>query len=173
MVSRSSFKKGELLIKTFSAVAALVAALTCSTPAPARDWFVRAGSSGDGSQSSPFGDPWEALEKCEAGDKIHVGEGKYYGRQESGVWKIPYPRVELYGGYDKDFNARDPWKLKSELLFKKDSKNRPRSDSRISGGADHSGAVVDGFVIDLADQNYYVDGELQARWQPTPVERAE
>src|SRR4051812_21146165 len=37
-----------------------------SVPALARDWFVKAGSSGDGSQASPFGDPWEALDKCES-----------------------------------------------------------------------------------------------------------
>src|SRR5436190_611758 len=51
-----------------------------SIPASARDWFVRAGSSGTGTRAAPFGDPWEALDACEAGDRIHVAGGKYYGR---------------------------------------------------------------------------------------------
>jgi hypothetical protein len=151
--------------------AAFIAALVVGSPALARDWFVRAGSSGDGTKESPFGDPWEALEKCEAGDRIHVTEGKYYGRQEAGWWVIPYPRVELIGGYDKDFKERDPWKRRSELLWKKGSKNRPKSNQRISGApGDHSGAVVDGFILDYQDQNAYGGDSLKEPYQPTAIE---
>ena len=73
--------------------------LLSSVPAVARDWFVREGSAGVGTQASPFSDPWEALDKCEAGDRIHVAAGKYYGRLEGAVWKIPFARISLFGGY--------------------------------------------------------------------------
>jgi hypothetical protein len=70
-----------------------------------REWFVRAGSEGgDGSQAKPFADPWQALEKCEAGDVIHIAAGKYYGKLSEGMWVIPFDNVQLIGGYDKDFN---------------------------------------------------------------------
>lgn len=138
-------------------------------PAHARDWFVREGSSGDGSQKSPFGDPWEALEKCEAGDHIHVARGKYYGRQESGTWKIPFANLELYGGYTADFKTRDPWENPTELTWKATSKNLPRGTARISGGDDYSGFRLDGFVIDLKEQNSYAGDSLQPIWRPTPL----
>lgn len=156
----------------FVALAALAATLFTASPAFARDWFVREGSSGDGSISNPFGDPWEALAKCNAGDHIHVTEGKYYGRQDSGYWVIPFPRVELYGGYDKQFKERNPWQHLTELLWKKDSKNRPNSNNRITGApGDHSGAVIDGFVIDMDDQNFHSgDDGVKEPFQPTPVE---
>lgn len=81
----------------------------------ARDWFVRAGNiGGEGSLEKPFADPWQALEKLEAGDKVHVTEGKYYGKVDAGYWVIPFARVELYGGYDPTFKERNPWKHPSE-----------------------------------------------------------
>ena len=59
--------------------------------AQARDWFVRQDSGGgDGSLQKPFADPWMALDKCEAGDAIHVAAGKYYGRAKVGTWEIPF-----------------------------------------------------------------------------------
>ena len=97
-----------------------VAVMLLSVPALARDWFVRAGSSGTGTRAAPFGDPWQALDACEAGDRIHVAGGKYYGRLDSGVWKLPFARLQLLGGYDADFKTRDPWKHLTELTFKTD-----------------------------------------------------
>ena len=85
--------------------------------AEARDWFVRAGSNGDGSQASPFGDPWEALEKCESGDQINVAAGKYFGRLGKGQWEVPFDDISLFGGYDASFKSRDPWKHLTQLLW--------------------------------------------------------
>jgi len=150
---------------------ALLLCLALVSPSAfARDWFVRAGSSGDGSQLQPFADPWQALEACEAGDRIHVTEGRYFGRQDSGTWMIPYPRVQLLGGYNSDFTVRDPWKHFSELVWKEGSKNKAKG-GRISGkNDDHSGSRFDGFVIDLREQNTYVDGAMSpGRWEPTPI----
>ena len=110
----------------------LALALVClPVSAHARDWFVHAGSTGgDGSRERPFADPWQALDKVEAGDKVHVTEGQYYGKLEAGYWVIPFARVELYGGYDATFTQRDPWKRPSELLWKKGSQNRTDTSGR-------------------------------------------
>ena len=141
----------------------LMAAVSlASANAPrARDWFVRAGSEGgDGSAAKPFSDPWQALEKCEAGDAIHVTGGKYYGKLNGGMWEIPFDNIQLLGGYDKEFKERDPWTNRSELLWDKNSKNRP-NDSRLIGKAKN--AVVDGFCVDMQDANKYGDPERTGR----------
>lgn len=96
-------------------LAALVAVLT-TTQTHARDWFVRAGSEGgDGSKAKPFKDPYLALEKCEAGDAIHVAQGVYRGKLDTGYWVIDFPNLQLLGGYNATFTERNPWKYLSEL----------------------------------------------------------
>ncbi|MEO6597474.1 MAG: right-handed parallel beta-helix repeat-containing protein [Planctomycetota bacterium] len=130
-------------------------------PAQGRDWFVRAGASaGDGTRGRPFADPWEPLGKCEASDRIHVAEGKYFGRMGTGVWVIPFDGVELIGGYDTEFNQRDPWQRPSHLLWAKDSQNWPK-DVRVGSMA--KGVVLDGFALDMKDQNEYVDEACSGR----------
>ncbi len=145
--------------------------LLSSLPTLARDWFVREGSGGVGTRASPFSDPWEALDKCEAGDSIHVAAGKYYGRLEGAVWKIPFARISLFGGYDKDFKNRDPWKNFTELTFKETSKNKPVGTNRIATGDDYSGLRIDGFVLDMDSQNEHNDdGSLHPKFRmPTPL----
>jgi hypothetical protein len=126
-----------------------------------REWFVREGSEGgNGSQEKPFADPWQALEKCEAGDVLHITGGKYYGKLNQGTWQIPFDGVQLYGGYTKDFKERDPWTHRTELLWDKASKNRP-SAARLSSNAKN--VVVDGIVIDMKEQNDYSDPEKTSR----------
>jgi hypothetical protein len=130
-------------------------ALAAAPELAARDWFVRAGAEGgDGSREKPFADPWLALERCEAGDRIHVAEGVYTGRFGSGTWLIPFDRVELLGGYDARFEARDPWRRPTRLHWDKKSENWPQ-DVRLSSLA--RDVVVDGLVIDMRDQNGYID----------------
>lgn len=128
---------------------------------PAADWFVRAGAqNGDGSQSKPFSDPWQALERCQAGDAIHIAEGKYFGRLGVGMWEVPFDKVQLLGGYAADFSKRNPWAHPTQLLWDKDSKNRPNQARVLVRG---KGVVIDGVAIDMRDQNEYVDAELSGR----------
>lgn len=139
---------------------ALFAALIAS-PALARDWFVREGSSGgDGSLSKPFADPWQALDVCEANDAIHIAGGKYFGRNSVGTWEIKFDGVQLIGGYDADFKARDPWKNQSQLLWKKDSKNWPKED-RLQSTARN--VVIDGLTIDMREQIKWADDQQNGR----------
>src|SRR4051812_23328503 len=135
-------------MKTFAAVVGIAVCLFAPSVL-ARDWFVKAGSDGDGSMSKPLGDPWEALDKVQSGDVIHVAGGKYYGRLRNGMWEIPADDVTMLGGYDADFKTRDPWKNLTQLLWDKTSKNRP-NDTRIRSTKAKS--VVDGFTLDERDQ---------------------
>jgi hypothetical protein len=107
-----------------------------------RDWFVVAGSAGgNGSKEKPFKDPWQALEKCESGDSIHVAEGDYFGKLKIGVWTIDTTYISLIGGYDKEFKVRDGY--------------------QVQGEGDHTGAVVDGFIFDKKESNkYFPNGDL-------------
>ena len=136
--------------------------LLASAPAPfARAWFVRAGSEGgDGSQARPFSDPWQALEKCEKDDTVHVAAGKYFGKLGEGTWVVPFDGVRLVGGFNKDFTERDPWTHKTELLWDKTSKNWPK-DERLTSNAKN--IVVDGITIDMKDQIQYSDAKNTGR----------
>lgn len=135
----------------------IVASVCLALPAHARDWFVRAAATGgDGSRERPFADPWMALERVEANDKVHVAAGTYFGKLERGNWEIQFPGVELLGGYDADFRERNPWKNLTELTWRKSATNRPDvSLARISTSTqrDTPGATIDGFFIDM--QEYY------------------
>lgn len=139
-----------------------LAILLFAMPAEARDWFVRAGAgaSADGSQAQPFNDPWQALAKCEAGDKIHVAEGKYFGQAGLGQWKIPFDNVTMLGGYNAQFTERNPWVHHSELLWDKKSKNWPKEE-RVSSTALNN--TFDGFVLDQQDQCEYIDDAKSGR----------
>ncbi len=129
--------------------------------AEARDWFVRAGAQGgDGSLAKPFADPWQAFAKCEANDAIHVTEGKYYGQSSSGMWKIPFDGVQVYGGYDTQFKERDPWKHNSQFLWDPASKNPPRENPIMSNSKN---VVLDGIVVDMVHNNDYTDPEKSGR----------
>ena len=136
-----------------------------AAPVEARDWFVREGASGgDGTMGKPFADPWQALDKCEANDAIHITGGKYFGRSNVGTWAIPFDGVQLVGGYDKDFKERDPWKNLTQLLWDPSSKNWPKEE-RLSTNAKNT--VVDGIVIDMRAQNKYSD-DAQTGRAPDP-----
>lgn len=143
----------------FSAVVT-VAVFLLAPAALARDWFVRAGSDGDGSLQKPFADPWQALDKAEGGDVIHVAGGKYTGRLGSGMWEVPFDNLTLLGGYDADFKSRDPWKNVTQLHWDKSPKNRPKQERLLST---KKGTVVDGFTIDQREQCEYTDDKQTGR----------
>ncbi|MHB8878273.1 MAG: right-handed parallel beta-helix repeat-containing protein [Myxococcaceae bacterium] len=122
---------------------------------PGRDWFVRAGATGgDGSMDKPFKDPFQALEKVESGDTVHVTEGEYVGKLRIGTWKIDTTHIAMLGGYTRDFKERNPWKHPSLLYTPAEFKGR-RGGYTIEGADDHSGAIIDGFVFDKKLNNLY------------------
>lgn len=142
----------------FSFLLILLVAIFTSA-AHANDWFVRAGSDGDGSKEKPFKDPYLALEKAEAGDAIHIATGVYYGKLDIGNWSVAVPRLKLIGGYNADFTQRDPWKNPTQFNFKKENTKARNTGTLLRGDLDHSGLVVDGFIFDQQDRNAYNEGE--------------
>jgi hypothetical protein len=151
-------------MKNTAAVVGVAVALL-AFDAGARDWFVKAGSDGDGSMAAPFADPWQAFDQCQAGDVIHVAGGRYFGRLGSGMWEVPVENLTLLGGYDASFKARDPWKNLTQLHWDKASKNRPKEVRFLSN---KKGTVLDGFVIDQRDQcPWETDAQLGRRENPS------
>src|SRR5690349_19939246 len=107
--------KAALFIESIEPYEAPTAA-TANRP-QGRDWFVRAGSQGgDGSREKPFRDPYQALERCESGDSIHVAEGEYVGKLKAGTWRIDIPYIAMIGGYDANFTECNPWTHPTRLL---------------------------------------------------------
>lgn len=141
-------------------------------PLPARpkgrDWFVRAGSSGgDGSREKPFRDPFQALEKCEGGDTIHVAGGEYFGKLRAGKWLLTMRNLALLGGYDAEFTLRDPWAnpTRFSLDAEEKAKGRP-SGTPLYSEENSDGLVLDGFIFDGATWNTYKDGSLNFDTSP-------
>jgi hypothetical protein len=134
-----------------------------------RDWFVRAGASGgDGSREKPFRDPFQALDKAEGSDVIHVALGNYYGKLHSGQWRITIRYLTLLGGYEPEFAARDPWTNPTCFLLGADEKAKGTPAGTILGSEENSdGLVVDGFIFDGASWNSYgKDGSLDGPSSP-------
>jgi hypothetical protein len=148
------------------------APFVAASPAPrpqGRDWFVRAGASGgDGSREKPFRDPFQALDKAEGGDTIHVAGGDYFGKLRSGKWKILIRNLALLGGYNADFTERDPWKNPTRFILDKEERAKGTPDGTVLASEENSdGLVLDGFIFDGATYNAYTQsGALDLRNSP-------
>jgi hypothetical protein len=137
---------------------AVVLAGALAFSAEARDWYVRAGSDGEGTKESPAGDLWRPLEKALRGDVIHVSAGTYNSKGGSGHFVVRVPGLTLAGGYSADFAERNPFKhltiLERSRDFRGDWTGLP--EGIIAGkGGDHTGLVVDGFVLNGESRNAY------------------
>jgi hypothetical protein len=147
-------------------VQSIVPAQGPAKPAPARpkgkDWYVRAGSSGgDGSRDKPFRDPFQALEKAGEGDTIRVAGGDYFGKLRTANWKIAARYQSLLGGYDADFNTRDPWKNPTRLVMSPDAEKKDKSDQAgqfLQSSEICNGFILDGFIFDGSTVNTYFNG---------------
>lgn len=142
--------------------------LVASTAVLAADLYVKAGSGGNGTKASPFGDLWQAVDSAKRGDIIRVAAGTYNGKGGSGNFTVKTPGLTVVGGYDQNFSARDPFKNLTILERAKDYKGdfTGLGDGIIEGkqGADHGGLVIDGLVLNSASRNsYYDDGKINAK----------
>jgi len=118
-------------------------------------------------RGKPFRDPFQPLERCEAGDTIHVAGGDYFGKLKAGRWQVDCPDITLLGGYSPDFASRDPWRNPTQLLCPADFKGA-RGGYTIEGREMHDGCVLDGFVFDKrANNKYAANGDLEAMGSDT------
>lgn len=125
-----------------------------------RDWFVKAGASGgDGSRKKPFRDPFQALDKVEGGDTVHVAGGDYFGKLRSGKWKILIRNLTLLGGYSAEFTERDPWKNPARFVLDQQERAKGTPDGTVLSSEEASdGLILDGFIFDGATHNGYAQG---------------
>ncbi|MBA3495818.1 MAG: right-handed parallel beta-helix repeat-containing protein, partial [Gemmatimonadales bacterium] len=134
-----------------------------------RDWFVRAGASGgDGSREKPFRDPFQALDKAEGGDAVHVAGGDYFGKLRSGKWKLLIRNLSLLGGYDAEFTERDPWKHPTRFVLNEEEKAKGTPEGTMLASDENSdGLILDGFVFDGSTYNSYTpEGALDLKRSP-------
>ena len=133
--------------------------LAWSSPLLAADWYVKAGSEGNGSKESPFPDLWQALDKAVRGDVIRVAKGVYNGKGGCGHYSIKIPNLTIAGGYSDDFSERNPFKnltiLERAADYKGDWTGLPEGIIAGVGGKDHSGLIVDGLVLNCFSRNRY------------------
>jgi Right handed beta helix region len=166
-IAPSSFQKVTLVVDSIVA-APLIVASPASRP-PGRDWFIKAGASGgDGTREKPFRDPFQALDKAEGGDTIHVTVGDYFGKLHSGQWKILIRNLTLLGGYDAEFAQRDPWKNPTRLVMNDEERAKgSRLGTILSSEENSEGLVLDGFIFDGSTYNTYTNGSLDLDRSPT------
>lgn len=156
----------------------------------AKDVYVCAGKSGNGTKENPYGKISDAMSMgVYANDVIRVAEGIYYGEGGSGKWIIRINNLTLVGGYKKDFSERNPWKYQTILVRgmgedalaeanKRDhakkwgldltiTKASYNGSAMILGEGDHSNTVIDGFIIDGYTRNSYkINGDLNTAIGP-------
>jgi hypothetical protein len=131
----------------------------------ARDWYVSVskGKGKAGTKENPAKDLGNIVTLLEGGDVIHIAEGIYLGRGDSGANVIIVP-VKIYGGYDDSFSKRDPWGAHKTILFGDNmTKNYEAWPSLFIDLMKYEGAnspiVVDGIIVDHAGRNRYLNEE--------------
>ncbi len=153
----------------WSAVGALAALALAAAPAPAAEWFVKAGATGNGeAKETPAGDLAAVLKECRRGDVVHVAQGEYLGRANTGEFRIDVPNLTLVGGWDDAFAKRDPFTHFTILRRAPGIKTGVNYTNTLGGlvaiepdahgegrVVSASGLIVDGFVLDGSTRNLY------------------
>lgn len=155
-------------------VAVALAAFALSPVAEARDWYVsvKRGRGKKGSKKRPAKDLGNIISKLQPGDTVHIAEGVYLGRGESGSNRIKVP-VSIIGGYSDDFSKRDPWGAHKTVL----SGNNKTENYTVQPALfidlmrarfENISAVpftIDGLIIDHGGRNRY-QNDKQAKLLP-------
>ena len=153
----------------------LVVFVFCGTwtvpEAQARDWYVSVarGKGKSGTKEKPAKDLGNIISKLAPGDVVHIAEGVYAGRGESGSNTITVP-VSVIGGYADDFSARDPWGKHRTILGGNNlSKNYTPEPALFIDLLKFTGPAVpitvDGLIVDHGYRNRYDDPQ-QAKLIP-------
>ena len=136
-------------------------------PVHSKEYWVKAGSSGDGqSKQSPSARLQPLLASAHRGDMFHVAQGEYNGRDLTGEFSIDVPELTLIGGYNDDFSTRNPFKYPTVLKRKKGVRTNytnvvggiigQKPDAHKNGQVfSASGLIIDGFFLDGTSRNVY------------------
>jgi len=108
-----------------------------------------------GSKEAPFKNIEAALKVAQAGDRICVAQGNYFGLRDKGYLEAPQA-IELSGGYASDFSVRDIQKFPTTIIPDRNSGASGRkpllSILNVPAGATF---ILDGFILDRGAQNAY------------------
>lgn len=128
----------------------------------AKDFYVKSGAKrGKGTQKRPYKGIYKALRKASSGDVIHVASGRYHGKLKAGYLIIKGRGITLLGGYSDDFSERNPWKYRTIIEASPKTKARTFDMGLIKVEKDHTGTIIDGFILDAGTRNKYNrDGSL-------------
>jgi hypothetical protein len=159
-------------------------ALALGAAAHAEDYYVSIarGKGRAASKEAPAKDLGNIVAQLKPGDTVHIAEGTYLGRGESGFDKILVP-VSIIGGYSDDFSSRDPWGAHKTILTGVNNSKNYEAEPPLhidlskyinheSGGTEMPKIVVDGLIIDQGPQNRYKDAEkalLVRKANPPPA----
>jgi len=137
--------------------------------AHAEDYYVSIarGKGRAASKEAPAKDLGNIVAQLKPGDTVHIAEGTYLGRGESGFDKILVP-ISIIGGYADDFSKRDPWGAHKTILTGINNSKNYEAEPRLhidlakyafheSGGTEMPKIVIDGLIIDQGPQNRYKD----------------
>jgi len=114
-------------------------------------------NSNAGTKDAPFKNIEKAAEKVQAGDKLYVAEGNYFGVRDKGFIMIKIP-VEIYGGYSKDFSKRDVLKYRTLVMPPASSNGTGRANKAMEfdiKNGDGKRLVIDGIIFDKGLSNGY------------------
>jgi uncharacterized protein DUF1565 len=110
-----------------------------------------------GTKEKPMKNIDKAMAKAESGDTIVVAEGTFKGTFGVGFWEIT-KSVNLYGGFNRDFSARNPAKHLTVLQPGQDRFSKaPKKHmffTKNNFEPKHP-IVVDGFVFEQGQMNPY------------------
>jgi hypothetical protein len=141
---------------------AIVAVISIVNQLYAEDYFVSAtrGKGKKASKEKPAKDLGNITSKLKPGDTIHIAAGKYTGRGDCGTVLVTVP-VNIIGGYNDEFTARDPWgKYKTIFTGINKSDNWKREpalfvDLMKYRQKEMPAILIDGIIVDHADRNRY------------------
>jgi hypothetical protein len=152
---------------------ALALVLTAAVSAQAADYYVSAnrGKGRKGTKEKPVKNIGNLLKKLQPGDTIHIAGGEYQGKSDAGWVEINIP-VNIIGGYNDDFSARDPWGAHRTVLVGTNKSENYKNAIRLRINLDtwnrdkrlefvrakqntEYPIVIDGLIIDNAGRNRY------------------
>jgi len=98
--------------------------------------------------AKPFGDPWMALEKGRPRTSSTSPGGKYYGKLNQALWKLPFGQHPAHRRLRQEFKTPRSLDEPHRTEVGRDLEELPEPPCRATGC---SGCVVDGITIDEKD----------------------
>jgi hypothetical protein len=114
------------------------------------------GKGKEASKEKPAKDLGNIIAKLKDGDTVHIAEGVYLGRDETGSDTVPVA-VKIIGGYADDFSSRDPWGAHRTIFTGVNAMSGSTQYRLIVTPTKCAELLVDGLIFDNGPRNHYRD----------------